>query len=71
MLLVDEDEVEFVGVELGTVGLQVGAVEEQRIACVHDLHDDVTALDHSPQLAPELDVLLVGRHCQALCLLRT
>ena len=51
------------------VPLQVRAAEEQRVARVDDLHDELRALEHAPQLPPHLQVLLEGREERALLLL--
>ena len=67
--LVDEQHAPLARVELVRVPLQVRAAEEQRVARVDDLHDELRALEHAPQLPPHLQVLLERREQRTLLLL--
>ena len=55
--------------QLGDVPLEVDAAEEERVPRVDDLHDELRALEHPPQLAPHLEVLLERRQQHAVALL--
>ena len=67
--LVDEEHAPLARVDLVRVPLQVRAAEEQRVARVDDLYDELRALEHAPQLPPHLQILLERREQRALLLL--
>ena len=69
--LVDEEERSLLLhlAQLGDVPLEVDAAEEERVPRVDDLHDELRALEHPPQLAPHLEVLLERRQHHAVALL--
>ena len=67
--LVHEYNVDFSLGDLLDVRVQVGAVEEQRVPRVDNLHDDVADVDDVPELPPEVEVLLEGRQAAPLPLL--
>ena len=49
---------------LAHILLQVLTAIHQRIARIDNLHNEVTPLEHAPQLAPHLQIFLEGRqHC--------
>jgi len=60
--LVEHQQAALVGVYLPHVRLQVGAAVQQRVPRVHDLHQNVAALHHAPQLPPHVNVFFKGRH---------
>lgn len=43
------------------IRLEIDTSESKRVPRIHDLHDEVRALEDSPKLAPELDVAFKGR----------
>ena len=59
--LVEQQQRSLSWMQLRHVSLEVRTLEEQRVPRVEDLHDEVAALEHAPQLLPDEQVLLVGR----------
>mmetsp|Transcript_6840 Transcript_6840/g.18506 ORF Transcript_6840/g.18506 Transcript_6840/m.18506 type:complete len:450 (+) Transcript_6840:405-1754(+) len=48
-------------VEVSHIMIQVIALEEERVARIHNLHHQIGPLEHAPQLAPHFQVALKGR----------
>lgn len=57
--LVDKYHTTFFRINLVRVRLQVGAVVQQWLSGIYNLYQQITALDHTPQLTPKFEILLV------------
>jgi len=56
--LIDQQKHSFVSKLFLNISLQIPTSKQQRIPRVHDLYNQVTALNHSPELSPHVQVLL-------------
>mmetsp|Transcript_15235 Transcript_15235/g.29555 ORF Transcript_15235/g.29555 Transcript_15235/m.29555 type:complete len:386 (+) Transcript_15235:836-1993(+) len=62
--LVNEQQGPFVGAELTREVLHILTTEEERVASIYDLHDEVATLHNTPELTPIVKVLLKRSHMQ-------